>query len=274
MGRMNLGIDDTIIFKEDTHQYFDKTGIEYSSVTRTLNKIKVPFDRDGISKMMARSLSKEKGITIDKAQEIILSEWDAKRDSSIDRGNSIHGSIEHYLLTGKTTDEYYKPISFVSGLIRNYYRFYPEIILYHQDFLIAGQADLVCQRQKSANSVYDFYDYKTNEAKGIQFDSIGRKTDDLKHYNRFFLPPLDFMEDCNYNLYALQLSMYAFFAEMTYGIKVGRLGIIFISNDMDTHMIPVPYLRYHVQRVLEFMMEVKPLPKEKSVVTTKDEDDW
>lgn len=268
---MNLGIDDTIIFKEDTHQYFDKTGLEYGSVTRTLNKLKVPFDRDGISKMMARSMAKEKGITVDQAQAMILSEWDAKRDSSIDRGNSIHGSIENFLLTGQKSSEYMGVHNFMSSFIKPYYRFYPEIILYHQDFLVAGQADLVCQRQKSESSVYDFYDYKTNEAKGIQFDSIGRKNDEIKHYNRYFLPPLDFMEDCNYNLYSLQLSMYAFFAEMTYGIKVGRLGIIFIGNDMEVHMIPVPYLRYHVQRALEFRVEVKPLP-EKQIV--KSEDDW
>ena len=271
MGRMNLGIDDTIIFKEDTHQYFDKAGIEYSSVTRTLNKLKVPFDRDGISKMMARSMAKEKGITIDQAQAMILSEWDAKRDSSINRGNSIHKAIEHYLITGRKDPCYRNALDSVSDLVKPYYRFYPEIILYCQDFLTAGQADLVCQRQKSESSVYDFYDYKTNEAKGIQFDSIGRKNDEIKHYNRYFLPPLDFMEDCNYNLYSLQLSMYAFFAEMTYGIKVGRLGIIFIGNDMEVHMIPVPYLRYHVQRALEFIIEVKPLP-EKQIV--KSEDDW
>lgn len=269
---MNLGLDDTITFREEKHQYFDKSGTEYSSVTRTLGKLKVPFDREGISKVMAVGLSKEKGITVAQAQAMILSDWDARRDSSIDRGLSIHGALEDFLRTGVRNNKYDLAIDFVHDLVKPYYRYYPEVIFYNSDCLIAGQADLVCQRQKSQNSIYDFYDYKTNEAKGIQYDSIGRKSDELKHYNRFFLPPLEFMEDCNFNLYALQLSMYAWFAQVTYGINVGKLGIIFIDNDFRCSIIPVPYLKPHVIAVVDFIASLHSLPQAPAVKNS--DDDW
>lgn len=261
---MNLGVDSTIKFVESSHQYFDADGNEYESVTRALNKLKVPFDRDGISKIMAGSLAKEKGISVKDAQTEILSGWDAKRDSSIDRGLSIHGAIEHFLLTGRRHTDYEKIMDFMSDLVKPYYRFYPEIILYDEKYRRAGQADLVCQRQKIAGSLYDFYDYKTNESKGIQFDSISLKNDEIKHYNRMFLPPFDYMEDCNYNLYCLQLNFYAYFAVRTYGIKVGRLGIIFINNDLEVNLIPVLFSPHLVQQILIHLEKVKKLPEIKA----------
>ncbi len=260
MGRMGLGVDDTIKFVESTHQYFDKDGNEYESVTRGLKKLQVPFDRDGISRRMAVSLAAEKGISVEKAQEEILSGWDQKRDSSIDRGSSIHVAIEKYLLTGMVV-EYPSVIEEVKKIVSGSFRYYPEIILYDSKYRRAGQADLVVQRQKGASSVYDFYDYKTNEAKGIQFDSIGRKGDDLKHYNRYFLPPFDYLEDCNYNLYSLQLNLYAYFAVRTYGIKVGRLGIIFIDNNFNVTIFPVLFAPSFTRDVLSHLERLKKLPQ-------------
>lgn len=259
MGRMMLGIDNTITFKPDTHQYFDNTGAEYKSVTRALNSLKMPFDKR-IAGYMAITIAKEKGISVDKAKTELLAEWEQKGDSSRTHGTSVHNSIETYLKTGKSTIEMPTVIDFIRDLVKPFYRYYPETILYDQINKIAGQTDLVIQRQKSEDSLYDFYDYKTNESKGIQFDSIGRKQEPWKHYNRNFLAPLDHLEDCNYNLYALQLSIYAYLAQVTYGIKVGRLGIIFINTSFQITPIPVPYLKLEAQLVVEHCAVLKPLP--------------
>jgi hypothetical protein len=260
MGRMMLGIDNTITFKEDTHQYFHSNGDEYQSVTRTLNKLKVPFDRKKISGIMAAQIAKEEGISQSVAQARLLAEWDQKGDSSRDRGNSIHKGIEYYLNTGNKIMELAGVIDFMRDLVKPHYRYYPETILYDTTTKIAGQTDLVIQRQKSQDSVYDFYDYKTNESKGIQFDSVGRKEEPWKHYNRYFLSPLEHLEDCNYNLYSLQLSIYAYLAQITYGIKIGRLAIIFINNEMKVTMYPVAYLKLEVMMLLIHMADLKVLP--------------
>lgn len=256
-------MDDTVKFVESTHQYFDKTGTEYESVTRGLKKLQVPFDRDGISRTMAMKYARENNISIDDAQRKILAEWDQKRDSSIDRGTGIHNALEEFLLTGKITDDYLPVINELRKLVSEAYRYYPEVILYDSLYKRAGQADLVVQRQKGASSVYDFYDYKTNEAKGIQFDSIGRKGDGLKHYNRYFLPPFEYLEDCNYNLYSLQLNFYAYFAVRTYGIKVGRLAIIFIDNNLDVKVIPVLFSPGLIRDILMHFEKLKSLPQPK-----------
>lgn len=260
---MGLGVDDTIRFVDSTHQYFDKDGNEYESVTRGLKKLQVPFDREGISRRMAVSKAAEEGISIDTAQANILAEWDGKRDSSIDRGLSIHGSLEKYLLSGTITEQYRPVIQELKKLVAGAYRYYPEVILYDQVFQRAGQADLVIQRQKGSSSLYDFFDYKTNEAKGIQFDSIAVKNGDVKHANRLFLPPFDYLEDCNYNLYSLQLNFYAYFAVRTYGIRIGRLGIIFINNNLEVSIIPVLFAPEFTRAVLKHLEKLKRLPKAK-----------
>jgi len=225
---------------------------------------------------MAAGIAKEQGISQEQAQKDLLAEWDQKRDSSIDRGESIHKAIEVYLKTGNKKEEFPEVINFIRDLVKPYYRFYPETILYEQTSRVAGQTDLVIQRQKSNDSLFDFYDYKTNESKGIQFDSIGRKQDPIRHYNRMFLAPLDHLEDCNYNLYALQLSLYAYLAQVTYGIKIGRLAIIFINNEMKINLYPVPYLKLEAIYLLVTKMETKQLPMVKQITSkcvTVDNDD-
>ena len=277
MGRMMLGIDNTVTLKQDTHQYFDRDSNEYQSVTRILKKIQIPFDKDKVSGFMAVSIAKEKGISVEQAKAELLSQWEAKRDSSTDRGLGIHKGIEYFLTTGNKIIELAGVINYLSEIIKPAYRYYSEIILYDKSTKIAGQTDLVVQRQKTPDSVYDFYDYKTNEAKGIQFDSIGRKTDIDKHYNKYFLSPLDHLEDCNYNLYSLQLSLYAYLAQTTYGIRVGRFGIIFIDNDMKVQMFPVPYLKMEAASLVFHMSRLNDLPTmvaQKVESTIKVEEDW
>jgi hypothetical protein len=282
MGRMTLGIDNTITFKEDTHQYFDNLGDEYQSVTRILKKIQVPFDKEKISGIMATSIAREQGISHEEAKKGLLAEWDQKRDSSINRGNNIDEGITSYLNTGNKVLELAGVINFINTIVKPAYRYYPQIILYDKLTRIAGMTDLVVQRQKTENSIYDFYDYKTNESRGIQFDSIGRKTDTIRHYNRMFLSPLDYLEDCNYNLYTLQLSLYAYLAQTTYGIKVGRLAIIFVDNDMKVTLFPVNYMKLEVMMLTTRMINLNRLPQKVSVIRSngpavmsiKDEDDW
>lgn len=279
MGRMMLGIDNTITFKSDTHQYFDNTGAEYKSVTRILNSLKIPFDKK-IAGYMAITIAKETGVSVEQARITLLAEWEQKGDSSRTHGTLIHNAIESYLKKGKSPIEMPDVIAYMRDLVRPYYRYYSETILYDQTNKIAGQTDLIIQRQKSEDSLYDFYDYKTNESKGIQFDSISRKAESLKHCNRNLLSPLSHLEDCNYTLYSLQLSIYAYLAQVTYGINVGRLGIIFISKNFQITSIPVPYMKMEAQLVVEHMVSLNPLPVavkmivQKVVSKVEYSDDW
>jgi len=247
-----LGLQTHITFKEDTHQYFDPAGQEYTSVSRVLQTITPQFDREKISMIMARNKAKSDGISVDRAQSIILQDWDHKRDSAIDRGNWIHDNIEAFLTIGSCDEKLALVSKRVASFVAQYHKYFPEALIYDSAYNVAGQSDLVVQRQKNPHGVFDFYDYKTNESKGIYFDSIKRKDGKIsKHYNQFLTSPVEHLEHCNFNTYSLQLSMYAYMASVTYGLQVGRLGIIFIDNNLKVKMYPVAYLKMEVMALLE-----------------------
>jgi len=253
-----LGLQEHITFKEDTHQYFAPNGDEYTSVSRLIRLVEPEFDRKGISANMARAKAKEDGISFDQAQAEILKDWDRNKDSSIDRGNFVHDNLEQYLKTGKchlaVNNVGYRLVRF----LKPFYRYYSEAILYSGKYKTAGTADLSVQRQRDKHKVWDFYDFKTNEKKGIYFDSIKRESDGKikKHYNRFLKAPLDHLEHSNYNTYALQLSLYAYMAETTFDLKVGRLAIMFINKDYHLRVYPVPYMRMEVMTLLDYHLSI------------------
>jgi len=251
-----LGFQQHITFKEDTHQYFDPGGNEFTSVSRVISSVTPQFDREGISMAIAQKKAKEEGIDIERAQNIILQDWDHKKNSAIDRGNWIHDNIEAYLTIANCEDVLVPVAKRIANFAAGYYKYFPEALIYHSAYSVAGQSDLVLQRTKDKKGLVDFFDYKTNESKGIYFDSVKRKDGKIvKHYNQFLNAPLDHMEHCNYNTYSLQLSMYAYMAAETFNIQVGRLGIIFIDNNLDIRVYPVPYLKLEVIALLEYFQD-------------------
>lgn len=252
---------DEIIFKADTHQYFNKQNEEYKSVSRALKGIQVPFDREGMSSRMAKKLAEENGISESQAKKDLLEQWDNKKDNSIDKGNYVHDSLERYAIKGTYDDEMKEVTEFLLRILKEHYRYFPETIIYSHKYKMAGRTDLSLVRQKSKNPVLDFLDYKSNAEKGIQFDSIGRKEIPIRHYNRFLLPPFDYLEDCNYTTYSLQLSIYAFMAMESLNVRIGRLGILFVDNDFKPSLIPVPFMYQEAKMICEMNISQKQLPE-------------
>ena len=252
---------DEITFVEKTHQYFNKDNEEYKSVSRMLNGLKVPFDSARMSGLMAGKYAAENGISVDQAQKEILSSWETNKDESIDKGNYVHDSLERYAIKGTCDEEMQEACNFLRIILKEHYRYYPETIVHSHRYKIAGTTDNAMIRQKSKSPVVDFYDYKSNKSKGIQYDSI-KRTDELKHYNRFLLPPFDYLEDCNYTIYSLQLSLYAFMAvDSNPDIRIGRLGIIFVDNEFKPSLIPVPFMYQEAKTICELNLTRKTLPE-------------
>jgi len=258
----DMFMQDEISFISDTHQYFNKQKEQYTSVSKVLDRIKVPFDREGISRRMAMTIAEETGVSVEQAQKELLAEWEDTKNSSLNKGNYVHDGLEDYAKTGKVWDELDKPVAFMQEIFKQYYRFYPEVTLFSHRYKVAGRTDLILQRQKSrTDPVVDFIDYKSNEKKGICFDSIGRKEGILKHSNRYFLQPFDYLENCNYNIYSLQLSIYAFLAMELGDIRIGKLGIVFIDNFFNPTYIPVPFMYHEAKILCELNLVIaKPLP--------------
>lgn len=251
---MGIFSTNSVILDEKLNLYKDKDGKQYRRVTKAIDLICVPFDKETTAHYM--SIASD----IPKSKEEFLAEWEAKRKSAGDRGDYIHGQISSFLKKGECNGELMQLVMILSKLWKNAYRYYSEQILSSETYQVAGCADLIIQRQKSKLPVIDIYDFKTNEAKGIVISSVVEKDGGVKNYNRFMLYPLDYLEDCNFTRYCLQLGIYALIAETEYDVRIGSLAIIFIGEDYKVRRYPVPYMKLECQRLLEHIKELKSLP--------------
>jgi len=255
-----LPINNEITFRPDVHSFTNKDGIPYQSWSAVAKTIQAPFDAEGVSRQMAPGIAREKGISVEQAQKELLQEWEGARVSSEIHGTSNHDLMEKFARTGEKSTKVTGAIAKMSGILKEAAHYYPEYIVYSHMFRKAGIADLVVQRQRAwRNSVFDIYDYKTNERKGIQFDSVSRK-DIVKHYNRFLLPPFDYIEACNFAIYSLQLCAYAYMLWEMYRVQIGRLAIIFIDKLGDATVYPVLYNPLIIHSIFGNYNELKSLP--------------
>ena len=246
-------------FDKERNAYFSGT-TEYRRVSRVLSMLKVPFDKDGVSLSMAKWQAGN-GVSVKEAQKKILASWDDMRDSSIEHGNKFHGICEDYFDTGTVTPGYEKLIGVLKALMSEYKKPESEQVIFYHKAKMAGTTDLRCKRQSGKNTLVDYFDFKTNERNGIRFDSIKRRDGSIKHNNYMMLPPVGHLEECNYNTYSLQLSIYAYMDEMENNYRIGKLGIIFIKKDQTVKYFPVPYMRYEAEAIIDHVMNIKELPR-------------
>lgn len=226
------------------HKYFDVHGKEYKSVSKFLECFKEHFDAPAISLAVAKKelrieLGREPNIFEAKnRQDILLAKWLATNLDSTDTGTLIHNEIENYNKTGIVNPAFAWIPAMCNKYFPEYSAIYPEQCIYSKRFFLCGTSDLPVLRAKS-KTVIDIFDYKTNKSKGIEYFSA---------YKKRMLGPLDHLEACSYNTYALQLSIYARMLE-EHGWKIGRLAMIYIlPAEPEKHfLIPVPYMKAEVE---------------------------
>jgi len=247
-----------IYLKEDTHQYFDTDGNEYQSVSSFLSSFSKKFDKEKMSRLSAA----KKGVS----QEELLAEWDATTKKAIDHGNRIHDNLEMFMKTTTVKDQDLLPLAkSIASEYSKYHRTFQEEIIWNEEYRLAGKTDNRFQHTSSKNSVISFGDFKTNLSKGIEYEN---------KYGQYMLGPLSHLQDCNYNKYSLQLSLYAYMYQVATGCNIGSLHILYIPPDnfLNWKKIPVPYLKYEVEAALQYKKQnaiiINPEPK-KSVM-----DEW
>ena len=191
-------------FKEDAHLYQtvgDET-VKWTSVTSLVGRFAESFDAVSMAEKMAeKKTGKYKGLTA----EEILNVWDEERERSCDMGTKFHLSKEMELYEAEHLPlEVFKPEidsdgfkvsgsqSLVSGI-------YPELLIYNETAKICGQSDKVVVDGEWLSII----DYKTNKKIDTEAFSGFRG-------KKMMLPPVNHLEDCNFNHYQLQLSMYMY----------------------------------------------------------------
>lgn len=197
-------------FIPETHTYLstnESENIQWTSVTSVISKFKEPFDPVAQSKKSSQNKrSKWYGMAPAEIQKI----WKNESERAMSMGTFYHQQRENDLyacdnitLEGRQL-QIVKPIEFdgikhapdqnlVEGI-------YPEHFVYLKSAGICGQAD----RIEVVNSKVNIIDYKTNK----EIKREGFKT--WEGVTKKMQKPLGHLDDCNFNHYALQLSIYMY----------------------------------------------------------------
>lgn len=229
-----------IIFKEDTHQYFDNiTGDEYLSVTKFISQFHEEFPEEEAAEKKAKKLKTTK--------EEILALWRRINKEATVYGHEVHNMLENYLKNGiePTSPRWsklinnFKRIKF-SGELLSEYR------VYHDEAKICGTMDLgeVFKDKKLVN----IYDFKTNARTGIE---LQYPADNM--YKKYMFPPFEEMPDKNFYHYQVQLCLYGYLWERA-GYEIGTVKILWIQPET-FQIIPIEcdyeYMRPKIIKALE-----------------------
>jgi hypothetical protein len=225
-----------LIFDEQAHTYrHSKTNEIYISTTTLLSRYKEAFD---LEKNAARVAHRE-GVAI----QDIKDKWKKNNNESKEFGTRIHKIIEDYNKNGvydKNDTEQAAIVKSLNslGLFKNCDDCLYEHKLFCHEYKVAGTADVIKNEDRGLFSLYDF---KTN--KKFNLTSI---------YGKFLKPPVQHLTDCEYNIYSLQVSIYAFmYANMT-GLKPSQFGVIYYDRDeRDFTLYPIPYLKSEAKKILD-----------------------
>ena len=224
-----------VVLDHEKHIYTNvKTGEPYISVTNFISNYKKPFDKDFWSKKIAE----RQGV----AQESVLEAWKKITTTAQDRGTKIHLVMERFLKDNyveegfeELTDSFSKK---TSALIKNDSVIESERLLYNHDYKVAGTADLIVE---NGNTFY-ILDFKTNKA----FNFVSK-------YNDYFYSPIDYLPQCEFTTYTIQMSIYAYMHEILTGKKCGGLKIFYLREFSGRFWqeIPCIYMKDAVKSLFE-----------------------
>ncbi len=235
-----MSIQNYVSLRASDHRYFDLDDREYSSVSKVLNGIEEKVDWEAIAGNCAGK-GKYKGMS--KAE--VLAAWDANKNVAANHGTRNHNALERYSKEFNILPEdmdLEPMIKSIAATYVDYYQVHDEACLYSEKYGVAGTADKILIVAKGSRFV-DIEDFKTNLNKGIVFNNSS---------NKYFLDPVSHLQNCNFNRYALQLSIYGLMYENLTGNRVRNLWIRFIpaDNPLDHYRIMIPYMKYDAEAIL------------------------
>lgn len=199
-----------VLFRVKDHAYEsvnpeDKT--KWLGITSFVSQFKNDFDAEGISKRVAKN-KKSKWFGME--PDVIRKAWSDESHRALELGTWYHNQREADILSCETLRVEGTDVPVVRPIFEGSVKYapdqrllpgvYPEHMIYLKSAGICGQAD----RVEVANGVINLYDYKTNkEIKRESFRNWDGKKEMMKS-------PLEHLDDCNFNHYALQLSLYMY----------------------------------------------------------------
>ncbi|MDD7591381.1 MAG: hypothetical protein PUJ92_00040 [Bacilli bacterium] len=255
--KQKLKVFDKYTFEEDTHTYYCKGKRVGISVTRLIEEYSNPFDQQGIAEKVA--LRDNKDVTQ------VLQEWEYKNKFACEKGHFAH-EFAQSLWSGIIYQENIKsglediktPLNKIKQQAINFYNDFKDKFIHIQDEQLVGS-----EEYDIASAVDHLFldnegnvwliDYKTNSIlRGYNDNGKNKK------YTKKMLVPLQNIKDDALHHYYLQLSIYKYLIEKYTNIKIHRMLIVYMSENVENYeLIKIPYLEEKVKLILENRRERK-----------------
>lgn len=251
-----LKVFDRITFYDSDHTY--KIGGEPSakvSVTGLVNTVKEKFDEEKWAGIKA----KEMGITPEEMKLL----WKKNNQMATYQGSTLHNYIDNYyqnkvkpynrdlakaILGDVLHDMMYKNLKVLVKQFNNFYSDTSEYILpIKNEFVvgdlggtrICGMLDMLAYNTLSES--FEIYDFKTN-----------KRFSEKSEFEKKLLFPVEHLDECELNIYSLQLSLYKIFIQKYTDIKIDKLKIVWFSvSNEDYKVIELKFFGEECNTLLE-----------------------
>jgi hypothetical protein len=238
-----------ITFFDEPHKYYLHNN-ELISVTTLIHRYQEEFNEDYWSNYKADQFHV--------SQDEILAAWKFINKKGTIKGSAIHDYTENlfqnkkyeypkelilkefgfdpvyneYQITKKHVDNFYKDVHNKLIPIRT------EFVAYDKESMIAGMMDILFYNIKMKE--FQIWDWKTN--KDFTFEII----------SRHLLNDLYLLEDCDLEIYSLQLELYKQIIEKNINIKLGKSYIVWFSHNNDNYqIIECKDRSFYVKKIIE-----------------------
>jgi hypothetical protein len=242
-----LKVFDRITFYDDKHTYkIDSEPSAKVSVTGLVNTVKEPFNEEKWAAIKAKEL----GFTPEQMKLL----WKKNNQMATYQGSTLHNYIDNYyqnkvkpynrdlakaILGDVLHDKMYGNLKLLVKQFNDFYSDTSEYILpIKNEFVvgdlgntrICGMLDMLAYN--TLTDKFEILDFKTN-----------KRFSEISEFNKKLLSPVSHLDDCEFNIYSLQLSLYKLFIQKYTDIKVDKLKIVWfsITND-DYKVIELQYL--------------------------------
>jgi hypothetical protein len=241
--------ESAVYLEPEEHVYIHKeSGEKFKSVTTVLSMLEPEFPAEEVAQRISMQSDEDRNpkyVGMNKQQ--ILDEWQRINDEANEYGTEVHEILERYLLANKIyipKSDYEREIitkfqkidPMTTGMI------HPETILFSEKHRLAGTADII----EDCGDYFNVWDFKTN-----------KKVNYISQFGHWLNKPLSYLSDCQYNIYGLQMSIYAYMYQMETKKKVGRMALFYLNpeKDYEFEIIPVPYMGMEAKIVLDYWIE-------------------
>lgn len=237
-----------VTFFDEPHKYY-VGGKELISVTTLIHKYHPEFNEEFWSDYKAN----EYNLT----PEIILRAWNFINKKGTIKGSAIHDYAENifqnkvfkypkelilnefgfdpvweeYQITKKHVDKFYNDVQGKLIPIRT------EFVVYDKESLIGGMLDILFYNIKAKE--FQIWDWKTNK-------KFSKENKESHLTGKLFM-----IEECDLEIYSLQLEMYKQIIEKNTGIKLGKSYIVWFSHKNPSYeIIETKNRQYYVSQII------------------------